>query len=50
MVNSRRYDNMAFIFTTSGAHARRFRYEVEAGNVGINIGVAAPMAFYPFSG
>lgn len=49
-VNSRRYGNMASIFTTSGANARRFRYEVEAGNVGINVGVAAPMAFYPFSG
>ncbi len=50
LVNSRRYGNMASIFTTSGAHARRFRYEAQAGNIGINIGVAAPMAFYPFSG
>ena len=32
------------------AAARKFRYEAEAGNIGINIGVAAPMAFYPFSG
>ncbi len=50
LVNSRQYGNMASIFTTSGAHARRFRYEANAGNIGINIGVAAPMAFYPFSG
>ncbi len=30
--------------------ARRFRYEAPAGNIGINIGVAAPMAYFPFSG
>lgn len=44
------YGNQASIFTTSGAAARRFRYEVPAGNIGINIGVAAPMAYFPFSG
>jgi len=44
------YGNMASIFTTSGAAARKFRYDVPAGNVGINIGVAAPMAYFPFSG
>jgi malonate-semialdehyde dehydrogenase (acetylating)/methylmalonate-semialdehyde dehydrogenase len=44
------YGNQASLFTSSGAHARRFRYEVDAGNIGINIGVAAPMAFFPFSG
>jgi malonate-semialdehyde dehydrogenase (acetylating) / methylmalonate-semialdehyde dehydrogenase len=49
-VNSGRYGNMACLFTGSGAHARKFRSAVEAGNVGINIGVAAPMAFFPFSG
>lgn len=49
-INERSYGNMACLFTSSGAAARQFRYEVEAGNVGINIGVAAPMAFYPFSG
>jgi malonate-semialdehyde dehydrogenase (acetylating)/methylmalonate-semialdehyde dehydrogenase len=49
-VNSGAYGNMACIFTSSGAAARRFRNEAQAGNVGINIGVAAPMAFFPFSG
>jgi malonate-semialdehyde dehydrogenase (acetylating)/methylmalonate-semialdehyde dehydrogenase len=44
------YGNQASLFTTSGAAARRFRYEAPAGNVGINIGVAAPMAYFPFSG
>jgi malonate-semialdehyde dehydrogenase (acetylating)/methylmalonate-semialdehyde dehydrogenase len=44
------YGNMASIFTASGAAARKFRYEVPAGNIGINIGVAAPMAYFPFSG
>lgn len=50
LINSGRYGNMACVFTSSGPVARRFRYEVQAGNVGINIGVAAPMAFFPFSG
>lgn len=50
LINERSYGNMACIFTSSGAAARQFRYEVDAGNVGINIGVAAPMAFFPFSG
>jgi malonate-semialdehyde dehydrogenase (acetylating)/methylmalonate-semialdehyde dehydrogenase len=50
LVNNRAYGNMACIFTSSGAVARKFRYAADAGNVGINIGVAAPMAFFPFSG
>jgi malonate-semialdehyde dehydrogenase (acetylating)/methylmalonate-semialdehyde dehydrogenase len=50
MVNGGEYGNMACLFTSSGASARKFRYEVEVGNVGINVGVAAPMAFFPFSG
>ncbi|MBI4818376.1 MAG: CoA-acylating methylmalonate-semialdehyde dehydrogenase [Deltaproteobacteria bacterium] len=50
LVNEGAYGNMACLFTTSGASARRFRYEAEVGNIGINVGVAAPMAFFPFSG
>jgi malonate-semialdehyde dehydrogenase (acetylating)/methylmalonate-semialdehyde dehydrogenase len=49
-VNGGNYGNMACLFTSSGAHARRFRNEADAGNIGINIGVAAPMAQFPFSG
>jgi malonate-semialdehyde dehydrogenase (acetylating)/methylmalonate-semialdehyde dehydrogenase len=45
-----RFGNQASLFTSSGAAARRFRYEAPAGNIGINIGVAAPMAYFPFSG
>ncbi|MBV8452773.1 MAG: CoA-acylating methylmalonate-semialdehyde dehydrogenase [Deltaproteobacteria bacterium] len=44
------YGNQASLFTSSGAAARRFRYDAPAGNIGINIGVAAPMAYFPFSG
>ena len=44
------YGNQASLFTSSGSSARRFRYEAPAGNIGINIGVAAPMAYFPFSG
>ncbi|MEO1998121.1 MAG: CoA-acylating methylmalonate-semialdehyde dehydrogenase, partial [Planctomycetaceae bacterium] len=50
LVNSGSYGNMACLFTSSGAAARKFRYEARAGNIGINLGVAAPMAFFPFSG
>jgi len=50
LINSGQYGNQASLFTSSGSAARKFRYEAEAGNIGINIGVAAPMAFFPFSG
>lgn len=50
LVNNRSYGNMACIFTASGSVARQFRYAADAGNIGINIGVAAPMAYFPFSG
>ena len=50
LVNSGHYGNSACIFTRSGSAARRFRHEAMAGNIGVNIGVAAPMAYFPFSG
>ncbi|MGZ4214697.1 MAG: CoA-acylating methylmalonate-semialdehyde dehydrogenase [Solirubrobacteraceae bacterium] len=50
IVNSSRFGNGASIFTESGASVRRYRHEVEAGMIGVNIGVAAPVAFFPFSG
>jgi len=50
LLNGGAYGNMACLFTASGAAARRFRYEANVGNLGINVGVAAPMAYYPFSG
>jgi malonate-semialdehyde dehydrogenase (acetylating) / methylmalonate-semialdehyde dehydrogenase len=49
-VNSSHYGNAASIFTASGKHAREFRRRVEAGMLGVNIGVAAPMVFFPFAG
>ena len=50
IVNQGKYGNMGCLFTNSGRAARQFRNQVDAGNIGINIGVAAPMAFFPFSG
>jgi malonate-semialdehyde dehydrogenase (acetylating)/methylmalonate-semialdehyde dehydrogenase len=50
IVNQARYGNMACLFTRSGAAARLFRHQIAAGNVGINVGVAAPLAYFPFSG
>jgi len=49
-INSSRYGNASSIYTASGFYAREFTERVEAGNIGVNIGVAAPIAFYPFSG
>lgn len=50
LIDESPYGNAASIFTSNGAAARKFRYEASAGNIGINIGVAAPMAYFPFSG
>jgi malonate-semialdehyde dehydrogenase (acetylating)/methylmalonate-semialdehyde dehydrogenase len=50
LVNSSRFGNATSIFTGSGKAAREYSSKVEAGMVGINIGVAAPMAFFPFAG
>ncbi len=49
-INGGQYGNMACLFTSSGANARKFRSLANTGNIGINIGVAAPMAQFPFSG
>ena len=50
IVNSSRFGNGTSIFTESGASVRRYRHDVQAGMIGVNIGVAAPVAFFPFSG
>jgi malonate-semialdehyde dehydrogenase (acetylating)/methylmalonate-semialdehyde dehydrogenase len=50
LANSSPYGNGAAIFTRSGKAAREFRHRIQAGMVGINVGVPAPMAFFPFSG
>ncbi|MFX1578175.1 MAG: CoA-acylating methylmalonate-semialdehyde dehydrogenase [Promethearchaeota archaeon] len=50
IIHANPYGNAASIFTSSGGWARRFSYEVQAGNIGINIGIAAPVAHFPFSG
>ncbi len=48
--NDNPYGNGNAIFTSSGKSAREFQYRIESGNVGINVGIVAPMAFFPFSG
>jgi malonate-semialdehyde dehydrogenase (acetylating) / methylmalonate-semialdehyde dehydrogenase len=50
VVNRSRFGNGVSIFTENGAAVRRFRHDVQVGMVGVNIGVAAPVAFFPFSG
>jgi malonate-semialdehyde dehydrogenase (acetylating)/methylmalonate-semialdehyde dehydrogenase len=49
-INGGRYGNACMLFTRSGAAARRFRATVEAGMLGVNVGVAAPVAWFPFAG
>ncbi len=48
--NGSRYGNAGSIFTTSGGAARAYRWGAEAGMLGVNVGVAAPVAWFPFSG
>ncbi|MCK5563049.1 CoA-acylating methylmalonate-semialdehyde dehydrogenase [Candidatus Bathyarchaeota archaeon] len=50
MIHGNPFGNASSIFTQNGKWARRFIHDVEAGNIGINIGIAAPMAFFPFAG
>lgn len=50
MIHGSKFGNAAAIFTSNGRYARQFQYEVECGNIGVNIGIVAPMAFFPFSG
>jgi len=50
LVNSSEFGNTTSIFTQSGASAREYQSRVEVGMIGVNIGVAAPMAFFPFAG
>ncbi len=50
LVNTRGLSNAASIYTGSGSDARKFKYEVLPSMVGVNIGIAAPMSFFPFGG
>ncbi|MFC6718656.1 CoA-acylating methylmalonate-semialdehyde dehydrogenase [Natrialbaceae archaeon GCM10025810] len=50
IVEESRFGNAASLFTERGREAKRFRHEVDAGNLGVNVGTAAPMAFFHFGG
>jgi len=50
VVNRSEYGNAASLFTSSGREARKFRNRAQAGNLGVNVGTAAPMAFFHFGG
>ena len=50
LINTRGFANAACLYTDSGAAAREFKYRVDPAMVGINIGIAAPMSFFPFGG
>ncbi len=50
IIHANPYGNASSIYTSSGRWAREFKYRVQCGNIGVNIGIVAPMAFFPFSG
>ncbi|MFH5181698.1 CoA-acylating methylmalonate-semialdehyde dehydrogenase [Paenibacillus sp. TAB 01] len=50
LANQSELANGACLFTTSGSAMRQFRETIDAGMLGVNLGVPAPMAFFPFSG
>ncbi|MDZ4769520.1 MAG: aldehyde dehydrogenase family protein [Chloroflexota bacterium] len=50
IINESKFGNAASLFTSSGRDAREFKYRVKAGNIGINVGVAAATASFPFGG
>jgi malonate-semialdehyde dehydrogenase (acetylating)/methylmalonate-semialdehyde dehydrogenase len=50
IVNGHEYANGASLYTRSGYYARRFKLEAEAGMIGINVGIPAPVAYMPFGG
>ncbi len=50
IIHANPYGNASSIYTSSGKWAREYKYRVQCGNIGINIGIVAPMAFFPFSG
>ena len=50
IVNDHPYGNGASIYTQNGYHARRFKLEAQAGMIGINVGIPAPVAYLPFGG
>jgi malonate-semialdehyde dehydrogenase (acetylating)/methylmalonate-semialdehyde dehydrogenase len=50
LINTRDFANAACIYTDSGAAVREFKYRVKPSMIGVNIGIAAPMSFFPFGG
>jgi malonate-semialdehyde dehydrogenase (acetylating)/methylmalonate-semialdehyde dehydrogenase len=50
LINTRNYANAACIYTRNGSVVREFKYRVKPSMLGINIGIAAPMSFFPFGG
>ena len=50
LINATPFGNSAIIYTQSGKAARDFAYQADCGMIGVNVGLAAPMAFFPFGG
>ena len=50
IINDHQYGNGASIYTQNGYYARKFKVEAEAGMIGVNVGIPAPVAYLPFGG
>ena len=50
LANASQYGNASAIFTSGGKHAREFKYRIQCGMIGVNVGIPAPMAFFTFTG
>lgn len=50
IINSNQYGNGVAIFTRSGAHARKFQHEIQAGQIGINLPIPVPLPMFSFTG
>jgi malonate-semialdehyde dehydrogenase (acetylating)/methylmalonate-semialdehyde dehydrogenase len=50
LINTRDFANAACIYTQDAAAVRKFKYRVKPAMIGVNIGIAAPMSFFPFGG
>ena len=50
LTNQSKFANGAVIYTSNGKHAQTFRDNIDAGTIGVNVNVPAPMAFFAFAG
>ena len=50
LINANPYGNGTAIFTTNGAHARKYQRDIDVGQVGVNVPIPVPLPFFSFTG